>query len=487
MKEMSKIEKITRDFMETMYLEEGDVLLVALSGGKDSVVLFHVLTVIQKNLKGLPKFFLAVGHFNHQSREGQSDADQAFVESLVEQEGDIPCYIGTEDVSALALQRKQGFEETARQVRYEFLEETADKLETIFFLGEENVRGRGCHIFTAHHAQDNIETVFLNLARGTGLQGLCGMPPWRDRIYRPFLKGTLEEIQAHYTRYELSHREDLSNLDEKFRRNRLRHQVIPEMIALNPQFLAHTVNTIGIITEENNYLNHVVRKNLPVTRKTEWQGEDLLVLTAEIPLKDFLALPRELWGRALQYVTQWIEPDFTLSLSQREQILQIAQREKPSGIFSVSSLLQIRREYGKMIWCRPQENPSTEEDMVPLEKGGSILWHGWRITLTYEQTFDVWDGKEVMYFPEKGHYYVRSRQVGDMLKPERRSRKTVKKWCIEEKIPAYQREHLPVILGESGEIVAVAQIGTQEGASPPRGSFAWRCTIEPEEEKESSE
>lgn len=143
------MEEKIKKFMEGIPRESK--LLLAVSGGKDSMAMYHFL--LQEGYQ------IAVAHFDHQSRQGQSTVDGKFLKELVERD-DIPFYLATADVEKTAKERGQGFEECARELRYGFLEETA----------RENMD----YILTAHHAGDNLETFLFHLCRGTGLRGQIG-------------------------------------------------------------------------------------------------------------------------------------------------------------------------------------------------------------------------------------------------------------------------------------------------------------------------
>ena len=141
-------------------LPEGSRVLCACSGGADSTALLHLLCAT-------PSLTVACAHFNHRLRGAESDRDEAFVRELCGRLG-IDCYCGREDVGAYAALKKIGLEQAAREMRYSFLEKTAE------------AHGFD-RIATAHHAEDNAETVLLNLARGSAMRGLCGIPPVRGR------------------------------------------------------------------------------------------------------------------------------------------------------------------------------------------------------------------------------------------------------------------------------------------------------------------
>ncbi|MBQ9109096.1 MAG: tRNA lysidine(34) synthetase TilS, partial [Oscillospiraceae bacterium] len=188
-------------------LTQGDFVAVGVSGGADSVALLSLLCC----LRGELDLTLVACHINHNLRGAEAKRDEDFVRRLCDRLG-VECRVLSADVAALAREEGRSVEETARQVRYRFFAETAGK------------RGK---IATAHTAADNTETVLLNLARGSGLRGLCGIPPVRGNILRPLIGGTREQTEAWCCQNGLEWVEDSTNAADDYTRNRLRHHAVP--------------------------------------------------------------------------------------------------------------------------------------------------------------------------------------------------------------------------------------------------------------------
>ncbi|MBQ2158378.1 MAG: tRNA lysidine(34) synthetase TilS, partial [Oscillospiraceae bacterium] len=174
-------------------IQPGDRVLVCLSGGADSVCLLSVLSELSDELD----LELFAAHYNHRLRGDESDGDEEFCAALCRGLG-VPLFVGSGDVRLEAERRSQGIEECARDMRYEFFYETAASL-------------GGAKIATAHNAEDNLETVLMRIARGTGLKGLCGIPPVRGEIIRPLLYVKRAEIETYLRVNGIPHREDSSN------------------------------------------------------------------------------------------------------------------------------------------------------------------------------------------------------------------------------------------------------------------------------------
>lgn len=195
---------------------QGDRIAVGVSGGADSVALLRFLAALR------PQFGwdLVVCHIHHGLRGAEADRDECFVRALAEQLG-LPCAVSRIDAAALALRDHISVEEAGRTARYAFFAQTA---------------GEGGRIATAHTLDDSIETVLMNLVRGTGLRGLCGIPRTRGNIVRPLLDCTRAEVEDYLGALGQPYCTDSTNLTDDYTRNRIRHDILPRLCALNPNF-----------------------------------------------------------------------------------------------------------------------------------------------------------------------------------------------------------------------------------------------------------
>lgn len=202
---------------------KGKKLLLATSGGIDSMVLV--------NLCDQSKLDFAVAHCNFQLRGGESDCDEDFVKSQTEKL-QIPIFIQRFDTKAFAEQNKLSIQVVARNLRYEWF---------YTLLANHNFD----YILTAHHLDDSLETFLINFTRGSGIEGLTGIPEQNDKIVRPLLPFSRNEIEAFAKENQITWREDCSNASDKYLRNKLRHDVIPILKELNPSLLSSFENTIN--------------------------------------------------------------------------------------------------------------------------------------------------------------------------------------------------------------------------------------------------
>jgi tRNA(Ile)-lysidine synthase len=216
-------------------------LLIAISGGLDSVVLAHLCKSLNLN------FCLA--HCNFSLRGKESDADEAFVTQLAK-DLEVNLFKNTFQTEAFAKKEKLSIQLAARKLRYDWFET---------LLIEENLNA----VLTAHHADDNLETILINLSRGTGIDGLTGIPPQNNNIVRPLLPFTREEIKNYALSENIKWREDSSNASTKYVRNKLRHDVIPILKEINPDILQNITTTISNLNDTKS----IVKESLKAVLK----------------------------------------------------------------------------------------------------------------------------------------------------------------------------------------------------------------------------
>lgn len=214
--------------------------LLALSGGVDSMVLAHLL--LKNNIS------FVVAHANFQLRGLESDADQTWVEDFCMQH-QIPCFV--QRFQTLTYVEKQGIsiQMAARELRYQWFEK----------IMHEN----GLDVLlTAHHADDSLETFLINLGRGTGIKGLLGIPEQNDKVFRPLLAFSKEEILNYAQAHQIAFKEDSSNQKSDYHRNYLRHQVIPLLKDSSPAFLEKALQTMEHLQVLQQFANGMVQQQL---------------------------------------------------------------------------------------------------------------------------------------------------------------------------------------------------------------------------------
>lgn len=221
------LQKLENHLSQNFSFLSGNKLLLAISGGLDSMVMVDLLKKLS--------FDLAIAHCNFQLRGLESFGDQNFVQNYAET-NDIKLFLTQFDTENFAKDYKLSTQVAARELRYNWFYEL---LETEHY----------DYILTAHHADDNLETFLINLIRGTGLEGLTGIPAQNENVIRPLLLFSRSEIEAYAKKNDINWREDSSNASDKYLRNKIRHNLVPILKELNPDFLSSFYKTQSYLQE----------------------------------------------------------------------------------------------------------------------------------------------------------------------------------------------------------------------------------------------
>jgi len=385
-------------------------ILLALSGGVDSVALLHLLTRLRHD----GGFELFAAHLNHGLRQ-EAARDAAFAAELCRKLG-VPCTVGR----TLVRDHLSGESEemAARRLRYGFLRGTAMAL-------------GASAIALAHHGDDQAETMLLRLIRGTSLTGLSAMSPWQDGLFRPLLSVTRQQIEDYAREQSFSWVEDATNHDPAMARNRVRQCILPEMKAMNPQAVAALSRTAGLLSRDESFLQSLTE---PYYQKLQRLPQGLLWPVEEIllPLATRLAA-RMLADMGVTVLTESAVETLAALMSAPVG----ARAEMPFG------LLAIREACGLALF-RPREKNLAEAILpVPGEIGFDGGLAAARLVkdilpdTSFRQTFSA------KAFPKS--LVIRTRRVGDWLCPLGASGSmSLKKAMNMRRLPSSQRENWPV-------------------------------------------
>lgn len=442
-------------------LPRGGLVLCAVSGGADSMCLLHLLMSLSRE----GGFRVAAAHYDHRLRGEESARDAAFVAEWCAIHG-VRCAMGEGDVLREADMRGQGVEETARQLRYAFLRRAAEAL-------------GATRVATAHNADDNVETLLLHLVRGSGLQGLTGIPPRRGEVVRPLLTTSRAEIMDYLEEHHIPHREDSSNSDEAFTRNRLRRQVIPVLKEINPRFTAGAADTIGYLRADNDYLNARAAEACAAAR---W-AEDDLVIDAGI----IASLPPAIAPRAARRLLEMLGDGETVNCSSAhlKDLVELCRGDDPSAVVYLPGGRLAQRVYRDLL-LTTQRTPLPPLLPVPVALDGEteVEDTGWRVRCRPVRCpLEIERPPGVFYLAREklqGGLVVRSREPGDEITLPKRGTKTVKKLFIDEKVPRRERERIP-ILADGGGVVAVAGFGPDKNRLAAPGEPAYALTFRRDE------
>lgn len=379
-------------------LEPGDRVICAVSGGADSVALLFAMYLLAPKLD----ITLEAAHFNHCLRGEESAADAQFVVSLCDRL-DIPLHMGQGSVVA----GKKGLEAAARNARYGFLESLDGK------------------IATAHTADDNAETVLMHLVRGTGLKGLGGIAPVRGKVIRPMLTVTRQEVIDFLQDQNLTWREDSSNAEDVFLRNRLRHRVMPLLMEENPS-LAQNLSDMALRLREDEAL---------LTSQAEG-----IESSASVLRQQHYAV-RSRWIHA--FLNRHGFPD--AGKEHIDQIDRLIFSQKPSAQAKLPGGLTVARCYDRLQVVT--EGAALQRQIlqipcsIPVPGTDSILHISHAETLSCQ--------KDCFTVAPQGQLILRSRRTGDSIRLSGGT-KSLKKLFIDDKIPAINRGTIPVLADDVG-------------------------------------
>lgn len=399
------LNKLLSFVREQGMIRPGDRVVCAVSGGADSVALLFALYLLKEKLD----ITLEAAHFNHHLRGEESQRDEAFVAELCDRY-EIPLHIG----GGVITPGKKGLEAAARDARYAFFSRIPGK------------------IATAHTADDNAETVLMHLVRGTGLKGLGGITPIHGNVIRPMLKVTRQDVESFLEEWCLSHIEDSSNETDAFLRNRIRHHVMPLLKKENPRIAENLSQMALRLRQDEEFLSEQANS------------------TTLPPVESLKRMPKALRNRALEAFLKenGVKEPEDSHITLAESLLF---SEKPSARASFPGGVTIAREYDRLV-CLP-EKTELEETVLPCP--GEVLLPGLRITC--EPASEMVNTPETFTVCPVGEIRLRSRKSGDSIRLSGGS-KSLKKLFIDRKIPAAQRQQIPVICDEKG-ILGVYSIG----------------------------
>ncbi|WP_298396156.1 tRNA lysidine(34) synthetase TilS [Flavobacterium sp.] len=372
-------------------------LLVAVSGGIDSMVLLHLLYQL--------KYSIEVAHCNFQLRGAESDGDEAFVRKVCS-ELKVPFHLQQFDTKKIAESSKQSIQLTARKLRYDWFYEVLEKEQCDYIL-------------TAHHLDDSLETFFINLSRGTGLEGLTGIPMQNDKIIRPLLGFARNALMDYAEKNAIQWREDSSNASDKYLRNKLRHDVIPILKELNPNFLESFLKTQNYLKEAQSIVTD--GKNLVYKEVVSEQTDGSLSIDCKLLIKH---------SNYAAYLYQWLkEYGFTAW----NDIADLVYAQSGKQVFSATHILLKDRD--RLILSSIKE--SLHKEVFAIEKNSSQV----NIPLKFEfcNLSDISDSdsnsifvdEDLLQFPLQ----LRKWEEGDVFHPlGMQGTKKVSKYFKDEKL-----------------------------------------------------
>lgn len=413
-------EKVFQYISNHHLIDDGYTILLALSGGKDSVVLLDILSAFQK----IKNYRVVICHFNHGVRGEMADRDEKFCRKISLQYG-YSFYSEKENMDEYARKNHLSKEDAGRQLRYRFFYRVAEQFPC-------------CKIATAHHKNDHAETILMNLFRGCGLNGLEGISRQTGMIIRPLLCLTRLEIETCIQRYQLEYIEDQTNAETAYRRNKVRLELLPLIEASYAPNIIETLDRFStIIHDENQYLESI-------SENAFQQCVSKNHMNIEVFSRYHIALQRRI-------IRLWINNLYgtvkDLTFYDVDEIIHLSEKTNSKKYFWKD--FEFLRSYQYIISTKREKEELSEQSF----RLGKMIFGN------YHMVSKVISNRNDINMSEKGKYYfnadilkepliVRSRVAGDRMTVFGDHHKKVKDIFIDEKISPVHRDRIPMLVGQ---------------------------------------
>ncbi|WP_333871421.1 tRNA lysidine(34) synthetase TilS [Desulforamulus putei] len=450
---MEVLERVRKEIARHKMVEPGQLVIIGVSGGPDSVALLHMFHVLAGEL-GIS---LHAAHLNHLFRGEEAREDASFVRELCSRWG-IPCTVEERNVPAYAREKRLSAQVAAREVRYQFF---YDVLQAT----------GGQKIALAHHANDQAESVLMNFLRGAGPGGLSGIPPVRDNlIIRPLLSIRRQEIEQYCRDQAIPFRTDSSNLKTLYRRNKIRHRLIP---LLEQEYSPGLVNILVRMAEqvrsEDEFMEDLARH--AYRQVLLFQGTAGLELDRTGLARQPVALARRIIRIAWENI-RGSKQDLTFD--HVENLVEQLRGGGPERVWELPAGIRVRLSYDRVAFlARGPEQPAALQTYELPVPGSVVTETGKKITSQVIRREDLTcspgelsPNRAVLdYARVTLPLMVRFRREGDVLIPFGLGKRVkLKKMLIDRKVPRHLRDNIPLVVEQkTGRILWVAGIRMADG------------------------
>ncbi len=423
-------QKVIRFIKENNLISEGDRVLIALSGGPDSVFLLHFFN----KFKSKYKIVLGAVHINHLLRGNDSDRDEIFCKAICN-ELDIPIYTVKANVKLYAKRNKHSLEIAGRNIRYDFFEKILSTK-------------KYSKIATAHNADDNAETVLLNLIKGTGINGIAGIPVKRDKIIRPILCLSKKEILEYLEDNKFEYRIDESNLSNEYERNFLRNNVIPLIQKnLNPSFTENILNSSLNFQRLNLFLEKMM---VQLKSGIDIKKNKYLAL----PVKHFEIVDEFLISQLLKTL---IDKNFNLQSNSDDLKKIFLIKNKQAGKSEeLSNNLLVLKERDKIIITKKKPGKKNADKSIQIGKSVKVNDKNLSINQVIKSKVKIGKNKNIEFISGDNIndvFTIRTWQNGDKFYPiGMKGTKKLSDYLNEIKIDSFQKKNQLVLIN-NGKIV----------------------------------
>ncbi|MBT8380300.1 MAG: tRNA lysidine(34) synthetase TilS [Ignavibacteria bacterium] len=432
-------QKVLKLIDENHLIEKNDKILVALSGGGDSVFLLHFLLKFKRRLG----VHFSAFHLNHKIRGEDAKKDEKFCKKLCD-ENSVELFTVVKVVKGYAKKNKLSVEEAGRILRYKELNKIA---------GKKSFN----KIATAHNASDNAETVLLNLIKGAGSKGLSGIPVQRDKIIRPMLSLTSDEIRNYLIKKKINYRLDASNLNIDYERNYIRNKIIPELKKLNPKVEEKILSSSKIIKE----LRGAIEEHVESAIRNSINSSKVIL---RISLKKLNKLEKSFWN---EFFKSAIERKFKIDLSAKNinDLTKLTESQSSKKINLSNKIIATReREFISIGSSNLQEQKIIQKK---IKAGDSVDVNGYIFQIEQVKTDAVKTShkKNIEYISAdkaKSFFQLRSWKDGDRFYPlGMKGSKKISDFLIDEKVSSSQKKK-QLVLTNDGKIVWVVGLRIDE-------------------------
>lgn len=429
--------KILKAIEEYSLLENGERVIVALSGGADSVALFHVLLALKDKLS----LTIYACHINHLLRGEESFRDERFVRELCEKNG-TELFVRRCDIKKLAAEKQIGCEECGRQVRYEYLEELSKSLDA--------------KIATAHTATDSIETIIMNITRGSSIKGARGIPPKRGNIIRPLILASRYDTENYCERNGIPYVDDSTNAERIYTRNKIRLDVVPVLREINPSVEQSFSRFSKYMYELDEFID-----------KMSYEAITSAAVLGGYSCKKLLSMPEPIMSRAVEIICGSIGGGLeSVHIELIEKAI-----EKGGSVSLKNGVEAVVKQGIFRVYRRDRIETDDKGLETPIKINETITMLGKIVSvkLMYIDAFNERlkngdDMSEISLDYDKilSTAVFRSRRAGDFIAPRgRKLTKPLRKLMSEMKIPAERRDSI-VLLADGSNIIWAEGIGAAD-------------------------
>ena len=412
----------TADYMKRQHIKiDGEKMIIGLSGGMDSVCLFHILKDLGASLEAV--------HVNHQIRGEEADRDELFAKELCAQYN-IPFHGYRFDVPKISREYHLSEEEAGRMVRKEVLEKVREETGAKY-------------IALAHHGNDRAETFLFHLCRGTGVKGLGTMKPVQGSILRPLLWAERKDIEAFVQKQGYGFVEDSTNSEEAYTRNKIRHQILPMLEEINPRSVAHICSAAGKLSAVSAYMDREAEKLCRLST-VRYQNEVQVLKFAFYQGDEVLRVP--VLQKCVEYLCGSLA---NITEEHLEKLLALFEMQTGKEIHLPYGIVAVRTYEGIRMFFR-KEKEFTEP--VEITGDGTYEFGG----NTYLVSIEDWDERKIFpiknytkcfdYDKIKDKVFLRTRESGDYLEINKNhGKKSLQDYLVNEKVPKEERDQVMLL------------------------------------------